>query len=441
MTAPVIFVEDDDALRLATGQALELAGVEVRPFARADQAIAAITRDFPGAIVSDIRMPHMDGLELLAAVAAIDREIPVILITGHGDIAMAVGAMRDGAADFLTKPFATDHLVAAVRRSLDHRALVMDNRRLRALAAQPADDPLIGDSPAMQRLRHIVRQLAEADIDVLVEGETGTGKELVATLLHRWGRRRARPLIAVNCGALPEGLAEIELFGHASDSVPHTRLSRVGQVAASSGGTLLLDEIDSMPLAMQARLLRVLEEREVHPIGAERPEPVDLRVVATSKVDLAEAVKAGQFRADLLYRLSTARIRVPPLRERGDDMLALFALFASEAAEQFGQPDWRMDAATRGRLRRHDWPGNIRELRNFAVEAVMGVAGDAPARVVARSLPARIADYEASEIRAELEASRGRIPPVLSALGLPRKTLYDKMAKYGIVPGEYRRER
>jgi len=439
MTGQVIFVEDDDALRQATAQALELAGIDVLPFARADHAMAAVTRDFAGAIVSDIRMPHMDGLELLAAVRAIDADIPVILITGHGDIAMAVGAMRDGAADFLTKPFATDHLVAAVRRSLDHRALVMDNRRLRLLAEKPADDPLIGDSPAMQRLRHVVRQLAEADIDVLVEGETGTGKELVATLLHRWGRRRARPLMAVNCGALSEGLAEIELFGHASDSVPHTRLSRVGQIAASSGGTLLLDEIDSMPLAMQARLLRVLEEREVHPIGAERPEPVDLRVVATSKIDLAEAVKTGQFRADLLYRLSTARLRVPPLRERGDDVLMLFALFAKDAAEQFGRPEWRMDAATRGRLRHHDWPGNVRELRNFAVEAVMGVTGDGPAgRAAARSLPERVADYEAGEIRAALEASRGRIPPALNALRLPRKTLYDKMTKYGIVPGDYR---
>jgi two-component system C4-dicarboxylate transport response regulator DctD len=291
----------------------------------------------------------------------------------------------------------------------------------------------------MLRLRQVIRQLAEADIDVLVEGETGTGKELVATLLHRWGRRRARPLVAVNCGALPEGLAEIDLFGHASDSVPHTRLSRVGQIAASSGGTLLLDEIDSMPLAMQARLLRVLEEREVHPIGAERPEPVDLRVVATSKIDLAEAVRAGQFRADLLYRLSTARIRVPPLRERGDDVLALFALFAREAAEQFDRTDWSIDAATRARLGHHDWPGNVRELRNAAIEAVLGVVDQSGAgRAASRSLPLRVADYEAGEIRAALKASQGRIPPVLAALGLPRKTLYDKMARYGIVPGDYR---
>ncbi|MDB5681441.1 MAG: Fis family transcriptional regulator, partial [Sphingomonas bacterium] len=393
-TGPVIFVEDDDQLRLATVQALELAGFEVRAFARADQAASTITRDFAGIVVTDIRMPHMDGLALLAAVHAIDPDIPVILITGHGDIAMAVRAMRDGAADFLTKPFATDHLAAAVRRSLAHRALVTDNRHLRALAeGSDAGEPLIGDSAPMLRLRQVIRQLAEADIDVLVEGETGTGKELVATMLHRQGPRRGHPLIAVNCGALPEGLAEVELFGHAADSVPHTRLSRTGQIAASSGGTLLLDEIDSMPPAMQARLLRVLEEREVHPIGAERPQRVDLRVVATSKIDLAEAIKAGRFRADLLSRLSIARIRVPALRERGDDVVSLFAVFAGEAARQFGKADWRIGAATSSRLRRYDWPGNVRELRNFAIETVLDVAApDPPCRATVVPLSARVAE-------------------------------------------------
>jgi two-component system C4-dicarboxylate transport response regulator DctD len=440
MTARVIFVEDDGQLRFATVQALELAGFAVDSYARADEALPAIKRDFPGIVVTDIRMPHMDGLELLAEVQAIDPEIPVILITGHGDIAMAVRAMHDGAADFLTKPFATDHLTAAVRRSLAHRALVMDNRRLRALAEAPeASEPMIGDSAPILRLRQVIRQLADADIDVLVEGETGTGKELVATMLHRQGPRRARPLVAVNCGALSEGIVEIDLFGHASDSVPHTRLSRVGQIAASSGGTLLLDEIDSMPMTMQTRLLRVLEEREVHPLGAERPERVNLRVVATSKIDLAEAVKAGAFRADLLYRLSVARIRVPALRERGDDVLLLFAVFAKDAAQQFGRVDWRIDAKTASRLRRHDWPGNVRELRNFAVEAVLGVAHPSPlAQPTLASLPIRVAEFEASEIRAALEANKGRVAPVLVALGIPRKTLYDKMARLGIFPREYR---
>jgi len=439
MTGPVIFVEDDDALRAATAQALELADFDVRVFARAGDALRTITADFAGIVVTDIRMPEMDGLELLTATHRADADIPVILITGHGDIAMAVRAMRDGAADFLTKPFATDHLVAAVRRSLAHRALVMDNRRLRVLAEAPeANEPLIGDSPPIRRLRQVIRQLAEADVDVLVEGETGTGKELVATMLHRQGPRRGRPLVAVNCGALSEGLAEIDLFGHASDSVSHTRLSRVGRIAASSGGTLLLDEIDSMPLTMQTRLLRVLEEREVQPIGADRPEAVDLRVVATSKVDLADAVKEGRFRADLLYRLSTARIRVPALRERGDDTLSLFAVFAKDAAEQFGRDDWRIDAATRLRLRHHDWPGNVRELRNFATETVLGITIAAPQTATTRSLPMRVADYEESEIRAALAASKGRVAAVLATLGIPRKTLYDKMKRFGIVPRAYK---
>ena len=329
----VIFVEDDAPLRAATAQALMLAGHDVRAFADARAALAAIPADFAGAIVSDIRMPGMDGLAFLAAVLERDPDLSVILVTGHGDVAMAVSALHRGAFDFLTKPFATEHLTASVARAVERRSLVIENRRLRAAAAAVAadDDPLIGDSPAMTRLRASIHQLAQIDVDVLVEGETGTGKELVATLLHRLGPRRARPFVAVNCGALPEGLAEIELFGHASDSVAHTRLSRDGQIAASSGGTLLLDEIDSMPLAMQARLLRVLEEREVQPIGETRPRSVDLRVVATTKTSLSDAVAAGRFRADLFYRLDTVRLRVPPLREREGDAFLLFAAFLDEA--------------------------------------------------------------------------------------------------------------
>lgn len=436
----VIFIEDDEQLRLATVQALQLAGFAVLAFADATSALAIIDIDFAGVVVSDIRMPGMDGLELLAKVHELDEEIPVILITGHGDVAMAVQAMRDGAADFLTKPFATDHLIAAAGRSFDHRTLVMDNRRLRVLAEAPdGNEPLIGNSAIMQRLRQTIRQLADADIDVLVEGETGTGKELVATLLHRQGPRRQRPLIAVNCGALSEGLAEIELFGHAADSVAHTRLARTGQIAASSGGTLLLDEIDSMPLPMQTRLLRVLEEREVHPIGAERPEPVDLRVVATCKVDLSEAVTAGKFRADLFYRLNAARMRVPPLREREGDSLALFAIFAREAQSTLGNANWRLDAAAARRLRTHDWPGNVRELRNFAIETVLGTdTGVEPQNAEVKSLPARVADYEANEIREVLRAHGGHVGKTLLQLGVPRKTLYDKMARYGITPSSYR---
>jgi len=436
----VMFVEDDAQLRAATVQTLELAGLSVRPFASATAALPELDMDFPGAIVSDIRMPGIDGLQLLERVRAIDRDIPVILITGHADVAMAVGALRDGAFDFLTKPFATDHLVAATHKALEKRLLVLDNRRLRAAAAAEEASPLIGDSAMMVQLRDTIRQLARADIDVLVEGETGTGKELVALLLHRLGARRARPFIAVNCGALPDALAEIELFGHGADSVPHTRLARVGQIEASSGGTLLLDEIDSMPPAAQAGLLRVLEEREVHPIGDTRPRSVDLRVIATSKADLGRAAAEGRFRADLYYRLNVVRVRVPPLRERREDVAALFASFVEQAKQQTGGDDFALTDGMRRHLRDHDWPGNVRELRNFAFSAVLGLAEPPAPRAVAGqpSLPARLAEFEAGVIEAALSATLGNVAAALPLLGIPRKTFYDKVARLGIRIEDFR---
>jgi two-component system C4-dicarboxylate transport response regulator DctD len=436
----VMFVEDDAQLRAATVQTLELAGLSVRPFASATAALPELDMDFPGAIVSDIRMPGIDGLQLLERVRAIDRDIPVILITGHADVAMAVGALRDGAFDFLTKPFATDHLVAATRKALEKRLLVLDNRRLRAAASAEETSPLIGDSATMVQLRDTIRQLARADIDVLVEGETGTGKELVALLLHRLGARRARPFIAVNCGALPDALAEIELFGHAADSVPHTRLARVGQIEASSGGTLLLDEIDSMPPAAQAGLLRVLEEREVHPIGDTRPRGVDLRVVATSKADLGRAAAEGRFRADLYYRLNVVRVRVPPLRERREDVAALFASFVEQAKQQTGDDDFALTDGVRRHLRNHDWPGNVRELRNFAFSAVLGLAEPpAPSPVAGQpSLPARLAEFETGVIEQVLRATHGSVAAALPLLGIPRKTFYDKVARLGIRIEDFR---
>lgn len=436
----IFFVEDDAPLRQATIQTLELAGLSVRPFASATEALPEIRPDFAGAIISDIRMPGIDGLQLLERVRAIDPDIPVILITGHADVAMAVGALRDGAFDFLTKPFATDHLVAAANKALEKRLLVLDNRRLRAAAEVDEGGPLIGDSAAMVQLRSTIRQLALADIDVLVEGETGTGKELAALLLHRMGTRRSRPFIAVNCGALPEALAEVGLFGHAADSVPHTRLARVGQIEASSGGTLLLDEIDSMALPLQSRLLRVLEEREVHPIGDTRPRSVDLRVIATTKTDLADAAMHGRFRPDLYYRLNLVRLRVPPLRERPEDIASLFARFVEEAKQQAGVTEFLLTDAMRRHLRSHDWPGNVRELRNFAFGAVLGLAEPAAAVPAGPrpSLPSRVNQFEAQAIEEALRATGGSVAAALPLLGIPRKTFYDKVARLGIRVEDFR---
>ena len=435
----VFFVDDDAALREANSQSIELAGIDVRTFADAESALARLDADFTGVLVSDIRMPGIDGLQLFARVRAIDPEIPVILITGHADVPMAVSALRDGAFDFLAKPFAADHLVASTRKALENRRLVLDNRRLRA-AAEAADSPLIGDSPAMARLRATIAQVARADIDVLIEGETGTGKELVAAMLHRQSPRSARAFVAVNCAALPEASAETELFGHVADAVPHARFDRAGRIAASNRGTLFLDEIDGMPPALQGRLLRVLEEREVLPIGGERPVPLDLRVIAAAKRTLAHMVEAGEFRNDLYFRLDVVRLWIPPLRERRADIPQLFAHFVAEATAQMRQGPFRMSDAVRRHLLEHDWPGNVRELRNFAFGAVLDLPGGiAPAgREDALPLPERVRRYEDMLVREAIELAGGSATRAMAILGIPRKTLYDKFRRANIDPAQYR---
>lgn len=435
----IFFVDDDASLRAANVQTLDLAGLGVEAFSDAASVLPHIAADFPGIVVTDIRMPGMDGLELRAAIHAIDPDIPVVLITGHADVTMAVRALHDGAFDFLAKPFAADHLVGVVRRALAHRALILDNRRLRAAAAA-IDSPLIGESPAMARLRATIAQLAQADIDVLVEGETGTGKELVAHMLHRQSRRRAASLVAVNCAALPHELAEAELFG--SDLTDRTtgRLGQAGRIRSAHRGTLFLDEIDTMHPAVQAKLLRVIEEREVQPIGAAAPEPVDLRVVAATKTDLMDAVRAGDFREDLYYRLHVVKLRIPPLRERRSDIPQTFAYFLDEAAAKMGATGFRIDDAVRRHLVEHDWPGNVRELKNFAYSVVLDLPSDPGRSTLAPDmrLAERMARFEATILRDTLAAAKGDIATAMTMLGVPRKTLYDKLARHAINPKDFR---
>lgn len=435
----ILFVDDDAALRDANVQTLELAGLAVRPFASAQAALPAITPDFAGAIVTDIRMPGMDGLQFFARIRAIDPEIPVILITGHGDVPMAVRALQDGAFDFLAKPFAAGHLAAAATRALNARALVLDNRRLRADAQARGDSPLIGDSMAMARLRETIAQVARADIDVLIEGETGTGKELVAAMLHRGSPRSARAFVAVSCAALPEAHAEIELFGHAADAVLNGRFARTGRIEQSSRGTLFLDDVDAMPLAIQSRLLRVLEEREVLPIGEARPIPLDLRVIASAKPGLESAIAQGAFRRDLFFRLNVVRLALPPLRERREDVAPLFAAFVAEALAQTGRERFDMTDAIRRHLLDHDWPGNVRELRNFAFSAALDLTGDAGLAVPDSGLAERVRAYEDVLLREALAQAGGSVTRAVELLRIPRKTLYDKMNRAGIVPADYRR--
>ncbi|MGB3277246.1 MAG: sigma-54 dependent transcriptional regulator [Castellaniella sp.] len=443
----VLFVDDDEDVRDANAQALDLQGVSVRACASAREALGILTDTFSGVLVTDVRMADMDGLTLFRQVRRLDPEIPVILITGHGDIEMAVGAMREGAYDFLSKPYAPERLLAAIRHGTAQRRLTLENRRLRAQAQYPGDAAeslLIGNAPAIVRIRELLRHVADADVDVLVRGETGSGKEVVAQVLHRLSRRRDAPFVAINCGALPESVIESELFGHEAGAFTGAQKRRVGRIEHADGGTLFLDEVESMSPAMQVRLLRVLETRQVAPLGTNEQRAVDLRVIAAAKVDLGDPAMRARFREDLYYRLNVVTVNIPPLRERREDVPVLFAHFAGLAARRFGCPVPTADPALWRHLMDHDWPGNVRELAHFADRCVLGVqpapAGDPLASAAgAGSLPKRVERYEAELIREALAAHGGEIRGTLETLGLPRKTLYDKLRRYGIDRQDYAR--
>ncbi|TPN89442.1 sigma-54-dependent Fis family transcriptional regulator [Mesorhizobium sp. CU2] len=444
---PIILIDDDADLLKATKQTLELAGFAVSAYSSPSAALAGLDASFAGVVVSDIRMPEMDGLELFDRVVDLDPDIPVILVTGHGDIAMAVKAIKDGAYDFITKPFAADRLAQSVWRAAEKRRLVMENRALREAAEQAQEGlPLIGQTPAMERLRRTLRQIADTDVDVLVTGETGSGKEVVASLLHRWSRRAKGNFVALNCGTLPDTVIESELFGHEAGAFTGAQKKRVGRIEHSSGGTLFLDEIESMPAATQVQMLRVLEMREVTPLGTNEVRPVDLRVVAAAKVDLGDPAQRGDFREDLYYRLNVVTLSIPPLRERRDDVPLLFGYFAQRAAARFRRPVPVSSASTQRHLREHDWPGNVRELAHFAERFVLGLEDVAEARSPGTAerdttmpLPERLDRYEAEIIRETLGRNDGDVRRTIEALGIPRKTFYDKLQRHGIVRSDFSR--
>ncbi|MFF7057460.1 sigma-54-dependent transcriptional regulator [Achromobacter spanius] len=440
----VVFIDDDEDLRRANVQTLKLHGMTVDAYGSARSALPALHRDFDGVVVTDIRMPDIDGLQLFNRLRGIDPELPVILITGHGDIATAVQCMREGAYDFLAKPYAPDRLTTAILHAAEKRRLVLENRRLRdaAFAVQADEVPFIGATPAMQRIKETLRHIADADVDVLVEGETGTGKEVVATALHRLSRRRHRELVAINCGALPETVIESELFGHEAGAFTGAQKKRVGRIEHASGGTLFLDEIESMPLAVQVKLLRVLESRQITPLGSNEVRNLDLRVVAATKEDLGSPAIRTKFREDLFYRLNVVTIRIPPLRERRDDIPLLFAHYLGHASRRFHRDIPEMPAAINQHVMTHDWPGNVRELAHFAERVVLGVlnmpeSGAGPQTQEALSLPERMESLEAQLIRDALAANRGDVKATLETLGIPRKTFYDKLQRHGIDRQQY----
>lgn len=441
----VILIDDDPHLRQALSQTLDLAGLKILPLAQAQGLAAQLGRDWPGVVVSDIRMPGMDGLELLAELHAQDPELPVLLITGHGDVPLAVQAMRAGAYDFLEKPFASDALLDSVRRALALRRLVLENRSLR-LALSDRNElstRLIGQSSSMQRLREQIGALAPTKADVLILGETGAGKEVVARALHDLSGRRNGPFVAINAGALAESVVESELFGHEPGAFTGAQKRRIGKFEFANGGTLFLDEIESMSLDVQVKLLRLLQERVVERLGGNQLIPLDIRIIAATKEDLRQSADQGRFRADLYYRLNVAPLRIPPLRERGEDALVMFQHFANEASERHGLAPHELLPGQRALLLRHPWPGNVRELQNAAERFALGLelaldsnavdGSPAPQQQAASgNLSEQVESFERNLIAAELARSHSSLRSVAEALGVPRKTLHDKLRKHGL---------
>ena len=442
MTADVILIDDEPHLLESVGQSLELAGLSVECHGSADGALGNISRLSPSIVVTDVRMPMIGGLDVMAEALAIDPQIPVILITGHGDVPMAVQAIRDGAYDFIEKPFASGHLVTSVRRALEQRRLVLDNRALRDALTQTSsiERTLVGRDPKMIRLRERIVSFAEADADVLIIGETGTGKEVVARALHDVSPRRKGQFVAINCGALPETIIESELFGHEAGAFTGAVKSRIGKFEYAAGGTLFLDEIESMPLDLQARLLRVLEERSVVRLGSNEELAVDVRVVAATKEDLRAAADRGTFREDLYYRVNVLTLAIPPLRERQNDIPLLFAHFLNRSEIRLKRKVVQPRPMDYALLVTHDWPGNVRELENVATRFALGLGIDfaKPSRELASdelesvSLVDQLASLEQLILRRTLAECGGSMKRCYERLGMSRKTLYDKLKKYGI---------
>ena len=459
----VVLVDDDAGLREITALQLESAGFRVTACPGGAEGISALEDHLPDVLLTDLKMPGIGGMQVLAAARRLDPELPVIVLTAFGSVDTAVAAMQAGAHDYLTKPVARDALLMKVRRAADHRRVLRENSALRSQVEASGKRPMLIASPEMERLMDQVRRVAGADLPVLLQGESGTGKELVARELHRQSERAAGPFIAVNCAAIPSELLEAELFGHTKGAFTGATRSREGRFRAAGGGTLLLDEIGDLPAELQPKLLRVLQERVVEPVGAERPVPVDVRIIAASHRDLGQLVGEGAFREDLYYRLAVLPLRIPPLRERRADIVPLFELFLTSQAARGGRT-LRISKEAAAELRGRPWPGNVRELENMARRVALLAPGPVvqrddlpPALTVTgqavAAVGARVLSVSLSEEPWEVHLPRGGLPlPELEQrvveeairvhagnksaaaryLGIPRHVLLYRIEKYAI---------
>lgn len=432
----VIFVEDDDALRAGASQALELEGFAVAAFADAASALAAIGTDFPGVVVSDVRMPGLDGIELFARLRERDHDVQFIFTTAHGDVDMAVDAMKNGAADFFTKPYAVSRVAHSIRRAMEKRALIIENRKLRFELEAHLTKGVVGQSTASRRLEAISREVARTDVDLLLHGDAGTGKSHLARHIHDQSSRAGRPFVVVDAGIFVNEEADLLLYGRD----PSVALSRSGMIERANGGTLLLESIELIPPRAQARLVSLIDNRNFIALGAERPRPIDLRIIATTGGN-AGVFEAADSVTALAHRLGGITIALPPLVDRREDIPEFFRMFVADYEKSFARTAGNVSEAELRHLMTHQWPGNLRELRMFARNFVLGLSDlVAPATNQGSdgTLRSMVASFEKTILIDALSRTGGNVPQVQRDLAVPRKTLYDKFSRLQIKPSDFR---
>jgi len=446
----VILVDDEQSVRDSARQWLELSDFQVADFSDARLALKSITPDYTGIVLTDVKMPRLDGFGLQKEIANIDPHIPVVLFTGHGDIAMAVEAIQGGAYDFVEKPFDPERILETINRALEKRRLVLENRQLkRALSeCEGIDSRLVGTSQPMRELKKEISHIAPTIANVLILGETGTGKEVIARAIHNLSTPSKGPYMALNCATIPVNMAESELFGHVSGAFTGAKGKRMGKLEAANGGTLFLDELNSMPMDVQGKLLRALEMREITPLGSNSTRPVNFRLLSAMNEDPRKAIEEGRLREDLYFRVNTVELAVPPLRERKEDIPLLFSFFLERAADTYGMTVAPLGPESLPLMMSNDWPGNVRELKSVAeryllsplpqqeriAKIMSGKLEDMP--TTALPLKDQVALFERHLIQESLIRNGGIVKDVMTDLGTPRRTLNEKMVKYGLKRSE-----
>jgi DNA-binding NtrC family response regulator len=438
--ARILIVDDETVVRDSLGKWFEEEGYEVETAASAREALLKLPRERWDLALLDIKMPGMDGLELQRKIREVDPEILVVIMTGYASVETAVQALKDGAYDYITKPFDPDDLAHVIRKALEHRQVKREVVQLRQTLEETQAAELIGESPAMDKVRELIRTVAPMETTVLITGESGTGKELVARAIHNLSPRRLMPMVVIHCGALTETLLESELFGHEKGAFTGAQYRKKGKFEVAEGGTVFLDEISDISLKTQTDLLRVLQEKEITRVGGTQAIKVDFRAVAATNKDLEALVKEGTFRPDLFYRLNVFGIRVPPLRERREDIPLLADHFLRKYSQQMNKRFVGISKAAMEHLMDYPWPGNVRELENAIERAVVigrepeVQASDFPLQVSTGAEPAPVGsleDVERAHILKTLEACKWNQSQAARVLKIDRVTLYNKIKKYG----------